>query len=73
MGLLGFASKDAFGAVKTSSENSVKNITTVAATAEVLATIVNTVGPEKLGDRLDPVTRRNIRAARSRRRTTTSC
>ena len=63
MGLLGFASKDAFGAVKTSSENSVKNITTVAATAEVLATIVNTVGPEKLGNRLDAVTRRNIRAA----------
>jgi hypothetical protein len=35
----------------------------VATTAEVLATIVNTVGPEKLGDRLDAVTRRNIRAA----------
>ena len=63
MGLLGFASNDAFGAVKTSKENSVANITTVAATAEVLATIVNTVGPEKLGDRLDAVTRRNIRAA----------
>ena len=29
----------------------------------MLATIVNTVGPEKLGDRLDAVTRRNIRAA----------
>jgi hypothetical protein len=63
MGLLGFASKNASAAVKTSSENSVKNITTVAATAEVLATIVNTVGPEKLGSRLDAVTRRNIRAA----------
>jgi hypothetical protein len=63
MGLLGFASKDAFGSVKTSSANSVKNITTVAATAEVLATIVNTVGPEKLGNRLDAVTQRNIRAA----------
>src|SRR3954470_15645339 len=63
MGLLRFASHEAFGSVKTSAENSVKNITTVAATAEVLATIVNTVGPEKLGDRLDAVTRRNIRAA----------
>ena len=29
----------------------------------MLATIVNTVGPEKLGNRLDAVTRRNIRAA----------
>ena len=63
MGLLGFATKNASAAVRTSSENSVKNITTVAATAEVLATIVNTVGPEKLGSRLDAVTRRNIRAA----------
>jgi hypothetical protein len=63
MGLLGLASSDAFGSVKTASENSVANITAVAATAEVLATIVNTVGPEKLGNRLDAVTRRNIRAA----------
>jgi hypothetical protein len=29
----------------------------------VLATIVNTVGAERLGDRLDPVTARNVRAA----------
>ena len=63
MGLLGVASGDAFGKVKTNSANSVENITTVAATAEVLATIVNTVGPEKLGNRLDATTRRNIRAA----------
>lgn len=68
MGLLGFASNEAFGAakssaVRTAAANSVANLTTVAATAEVLATIVNTVGPEKLGNRLDPVTLRNIRAA----------
>src|SRR5215210_1146550 len=63
MGLLGYATSDAVAKVATSSANSVKNITTVAATAEVLATIVNTVGPEKLGNRLDAVTTRNIRAA----------
>jgi hypothetical protein len=64
MGLLSYATTgDALAAVKTDPANSVKNITAVAATAEVLATIVNTVGPEKLGDKLDPVTRRNIRAA----------
>jgi len=63
MGLLGLASDSAFGAVKTDAANSVANLTTVAATAEVLATIVNTVGPEKLAGRLDPVTLRNIRAA----------
>ncbi len=38
MGLLGMASTDAFGAVKTDKANSIENITTVAATAEVLAT-----------------------------------
>ena len=63
MGLLGFAGADAFGAVKTADANSVETLSAVAATAEVLATIVNTVGPEKLGDRLDAVTARNIRAA----------
>ena len=63
MGLLGYAANDAFAKVKTDPANSVANITTVAATAEVLATIVNTVGPEKLGNRLDATTRRNIRAA----------
>ena len=39
------------------------NITTVAATAEVLATIVNTVGAEKLARQLDATTLRNVRAA----------
>ena len=63
MGLLGIASGDAFAKVRTHDENSVENLTAVAATAEVLATIVNTVGPEKLGDRLDATTRRNVQAA----------
>ncbi len=63
VGLLGYASNDAFAAVKTSAENSVENITTVAATAEVLATIVNTIGAEKLAGSLDAVTLRNVRAA----------
>lgn len=61
MGLLGYVSGDAFGAVKTSSENSLATITAVAATAEVLATIVNTVGAEKVG--LDATTKRNVQAA----------
>lgn len=63
MGLLGFASSEAVAKIKTDPENSVETLAAVAATAEVLATIVNTVGPEKLGGRLDAVTRRNIRAA----------
>jgi len=63
MGLLGYASADAFAAIKTDPANSVETISAVAATAEVLATIVNTVGPEKLGAKLDAVTLRNIRAA----------
>ena len=63
MGLLGYLTGDAEAAVKTDKANSVATITTVAATAEVLATIVNTVGPEKLGNRLDPTTLRNVRAA----------
>ncbi len=61
MGLLGFAS-DAL-AQGEDSANSVANLTTVAATAEVLATIVNTVGAERLAGRLDAVTLRNIQAA----------
>ena len=63
VGLLGYASTDAFAAVKTNAENSIENITTVAATAEVLATIVNTLGAEKLAGKLDAVTLRNVRAA----------
>ena len=62
-GLGGYLAGNADAAVSTAQENSVETILAVAATAEVLATIVNTVGPEKLGDRLDPVTRNNIRAA----------
>ncbi|MDP2710253.1 MAG: ferritin-like domain-containing protein [Solirubrobacteraceae bacterium] len=63
MGLLGYASQDAFSQIRTDSANSVENITTVAATAEVLATIVNTVGAERLGGQMDAVTLRNVRAA----------
>lgn len=63
LGLLELASGDALAAVRTNPENSVETIAAVGATAEALATIVNTLGPEKLGDRLDAVTRRNIRAA----------
>ena len=69
IGLLGFASSgSALAAVKTADENSVETIAAVAATAEVLATIVNTVGPEKLAGRLDAVTLRNIRAAAQQER-----
>ena len=42
-------------------DNSAQNILNIAATAEVLATIVNTVGPEKV--HLDHTTRSNVRAA----------
>ena len=63
MGLVGFMTGQADAAVKTDAANSVANIVAVAATAEVLATIVNTVGPEKLGNKLDSVTKRNIQAA----------
>ena len=63
MGLVGFMTGEANAAVKTGAANSPETIAAVAATAEVLATIVNTVGPEKLGNKLDSVTRRNIQAA----------
>ena len=63
MGMLGLVADNAFGRVKTADENSVANITTVAATAEVLATIVNTVGAEKLASQLDAPALRNVRAA----------
>ena len=43
------------------SPNTVENIANIAATAEVLATIVNTVGPERVA--LDAQTKRNIEAA----------
>jgi len=69
MGLLGFAqpanaANGVGGLTKAefSAENTPERILTVAATAEVLATIVNTVGWEKrLGG--DAATQRNIRAA----------
>ena len=60
MGLAGLASGDVFAQGK-SSPNTVENITTVAATAEVLATIVNTVGWESV--KLDDVTKQNVAAA----------
>ena len=41
--------------------NTAENILNIAATAEVLATIVNTVGPERVN--LDPTTRENVRSA----------
>jgi hypothetical protein len=63
MGLAGYLTDRADAAVSTDDANSVENILTVAATAEVLATIVNTVGAEKLGSKMDAVTRRNIQAA----------
>lgn len=64
-GVLGLATGagPASAAVKTDPANSPETILAVAATAEVLATIVNTVGPEKLGNKLDAVTAANIRAA----------
>jgi len=63
LGMLGLVTDSAFGQSSgSSSVNSAENIAAVAATAEVLATIVNTVGPEKLPN-LDTVTRNNIRAA----------
>jgi hypothetical protein len=63
MGLIGAATDDAFGGVRTDPSNSVANLATVAATAEALATVVNTLGAEKLAGTLDPVTLRNVRAA----------
>jgi len=62
LGMLGLASDTAFGQTSPGSENTAENIAAVAATAEVLATIVNTVGPEKLPN-LDAVTKTNIQAA----------
>jgi hypothetical protein len=63
MGILGAADAMAQDTTpgSTDSPNGVQNIANIAATAEVLATIVNTVGPEKVN--LDDVTRRNVQAA----------
>jgi hypothetical protein len=62
MGILGYAANNA-AAQGADSPNTVETIAAVAATAEVLATIVNTVGAERLANRLDAVTLRNVRAA----------
>ena len=60
LGLLGLPNiAKATGAM--ASANTPQNILNIAATAEVLATIVNTVGPEKI--KLDRTTRRNVEAA----------
>ena len=61
LGLMGFGADRAFAAQMTDPANSAANIANIAATAEVLATIVNTVGPEKVA--LDDVTKANIQAA----------
>jgi hypothetical protein len=60
MGLLGTATAYAQNSGG-ENPNNAETIAAVAATAEVLATIVNTVGPERV--QLDAVTRRNVRAA----------
>ena len=59
MGLLGFATRDA--RAQDDGVNSAQNIANIAATAEVLATIVNTVGAERV--ELDDVTRQNVQFA----------
>jgi Ferritin-like domain len=63
LGLMGLMTGSAQAQSSGDNPNNPETIAAVAATAEVLATIVNTVGPEKLGNRLDAVTLRNIRAA----------
>jgi hypothetical protein len=63
LGLMGIATGTADAKVNTADANKVENIAAVAATAEVLATIVNTVGAEKLKDKLDATTLRNVQAA----------
>jgi len=57
MGVLGLAG----GADEAMAKNDAQTILNVAATAEVLATIVNTVGAERV--KLDAVTKRNVEAA----------
>jgi hypothetical protein len=62
MGLMGLATGTASAQEGMGDNpNNMETIAAVAATAEVLATIVNTVGPEKV--QLDAVTRANVRAA----------
>ncbi len=57
MGLLGLSA----GAEDAMAKNDAKTILNIAATAEVLATIVNTVGAERVS--LDAVTKLNVQAA----------
>jgi hypothetical protein len=63
LGVLGWAAdaEAALPKLRASAPNTPQTIVNVAATAEVLATIVNTVGAEKVA--LDPVTLANVRAA----------
>lgn len=61
MGMLGFAARAADAQETGDAVNSAANIANIAATAEVLATIVNTVGAERVS--LDATTKANIEAA----------
>jgi len=66
IGSLGLLGLPAISNASTRSDNTPKNILNVAATVEVLATIVNTVGNEKIkfSDKFGgAVTQRNVRAA----------
>ncbi len=68
LGLLGLAEEADAAPVEDAQRrrrrpNDPQTILNVAATAEVLATIVNTVGAELFADQFDSVTLRNIRAA----------
>jgi hypothetical protein len=58
LGSVGLLGLPASALARIGKANDPQTILNIAATAEVLATIVNTVGPEKVG--LDPVTRRNV-------------
>jgi hypothetical protein len=60
LGLLGWADR-ASAQDTTAAPNTAANIANIAATAEVLATIVNTVGAERV--RLDATTKANVEAA----------
>lgn len=64
MGMLGFAADAARAQETTDAPNTTENIANIAATAEVLATIVNTVGWENAGRLgLDATTTANLAAA----------
>jgi hypothetical protein len=66
MGLLGWADRAEAqppDSTRNDAPNEPQTVANVAATLEVLATIVNTVGPEKVGAQLDAITRRNLAAS----------